>query len=57
MAAKFKGRAKNEKFNETFITSCLKVFALSYHITHTYENAYIAGNLLKITNAKNEVCL
>ncbi len=33
--------------------SCLKGFALSYHIPHTY----VAGYLLKVKNAKNEACV
>ncbi len=32
--------------------SCLKGFALFYHISHTW-NAYVAGNLLKIKKTGN----
>ncbi len=39
------------------IISCLKGFALFYHIPHTYVNAYVAEFFLEIINAKNEACL
>ncbi len=38
------------------IMSCLKGFALFNHIPHTY-GMHVAGNLLKIKNAKKEACL
>ncbi len=38
------------------IISCLKGFALVYHIPHIW-NAYVAEVFLEIINAKNEACL
>ncbi len=42
------------------IISCVEGFTLFYHIPHTHTHtwkAYVAGNLLKIKNRKNEACL
>ncbi len=38
------------------IICCLKGFTFLSYFTHIW-NAHVAGNLLKIKNAKNEACL